>query len=46
MQSGWLTEEGAGHAGWFAYVPLSNSANTPGVGQDLWTLGVILATSG
>jgi cytochrome c oxidase subunit I len=46
MESSWLTEEGAGRAGWFAYVPLSNSANTPGVGQDLWTLGVILAAAG
>jgi cytochrome c oxidase subunit I len=46
MQTGWLTADGAGRAGWFSYVPLSNSANTPGVGQDLWTLGVILAASG
>jgi cytochrome c oxidase subunit 1 len=46
MQLGWLTQEGAGRAGWFAYVPLSNSANTPGVGQDLWTIGVILAAAG
>jgi cytochrome c oxidase subunit 1 len=46
MQSGWLTEEGPGRAGWFSYVPLSNSAWTPGVGQDMWTLGVILAAAG
>jgi cytochrome c oxidase subunit I len=46
MESSWLTQEGAGRAGWFSYVPLSNSANTPGVGQDLWTLGVILAAAG
>ncbi len=46
MQSGWLTQEGPGRAGWFSYVPLSNSSNTPGVGQDLWTLGVILAALG
>jgi cytochrome c oxidase subunit I len=46
MQSGWLTTEGAGRDGWFAYVPLSNSSNTPGVGQDLWTLGVLLAAVG
>jgi cytochrome c oxidase subunit I len=46
MQSGWLTSEGAGRSGWFSFVPLSNSANTPGVGQDLWTLGVILAGTG
>ncbi len=46
MQSGWLTGDGAGRAGWFAYEPLSNGANTPGVGQDLWVLGVILAAAG
>jgi cytochrome c oxidase subunit 1 len=46
MQSGWLTSSGAGRAGWFSYVPLSDSSNTPGVGQDLWTLGVIMAATG
>ena len=46
MQSGWAASDGAGRDGWFSYVPLSNSANTPGVGQDLWTLGVILAATG
>ena len=46
MQSGWLTSDGAGRDGWFSYVPLSDSSNTPGVGQDLWVLGVILAAVG
>ncbi len=46
MESSWLTTEGAGRAGWFAYPPLSNGTNTPGVGQDLWVLGVILAALG
>jgi cytochrome c oxidase subunit I len=46
MQSGWLTSDGAGRDGWSAYAPLSNGTNTPGVGQDLWVLGVILATLG
>jgi len=46
MQLGWLTEEGAGRAGWFSYVPLANDLNTPGVGQDLWTIGVIMAALG
>ena len=46
MQSGWLTADGAGRDGWFSYVPLSDGTNTPGVGQDLWTLGVILAAAG
>jgi cytochrome c oxidase subunit I len=46
MQSGWLTADGAGRAGWFSYAPLSNGTNTPGVGQDLWVMGVILAAVG
>jgi cytochrome c oxidase subunit 1 len=46
MQSGWLTADGAGRDGWFSYVPLSDSTHTPGVGQNLWVLGVILATGG
>jgi cytochrome c oxidase subunit I len=46
MQSGWLSNDGAGRAGWFSYTPLSNGTNTPGVGQDLWTVGVILVAIG
>jgi cytochrome c oxidase subunit 1 len=46
MEASWLTADGAGRAGWFAYVPLSNATNTPGVGQDLWVIGVILVTVG
>jgi cytochrome c oxidase subunit I len=46
MESGWLSSDGAGRAGWFSYPPLSNGTNTPGVGQDLWTMGVILAAVG
>jgi cytochrome c oxidase subunit 1 len=46
MQSGWLTGDGPGRDGWFSYVPLSDSTNTPGVGQDMWVIGVILAAIG
>ena len=46
MQSGWFTADGAGRAGWFSYIPLSNGTNTPGVGLDLWVIGVILAATG
>src|SRR3954470_9398476 len=34
--SGFLTPEGAASFGWFAYVPLSDAVNSPGVGGDLW----------
>jgi cytochrome c oxidase subunit I len=46
MESSWLAAGGAGRDGWFSYPPLSQAQFTPGVGQDLWTLGVILAVSG
>jgi cytochrome c oxidase subunit 1 len=46
MWAGWLTREGAGSAGWYAYDPLSDTPSTPGSGMDLWICGVILATAG
>ncbi|MGX6447394.1 cytochrome c oxidase subunit I, partial [Patulibacter sp. S7RM1-6] len=46
MWSGWLTREGPGRAGWYAYDPLSNAQGTPGEGMDLWVVGVLLATLG
>ena len=33
--SGFLSPEGAASFGWFAYAPLSNAINSPGVGGDL-----------
>jgi len=46
MESGWFAWDGAGRDGWTAFAPLSNSTNTPGVGQDLWVVGVILVAVG
>ena len=46
MQQGWFASGGAGRDGWTSYAPLSNGTNTPGVGQDLWVIGVILAAAG
>jgi cytochrome c oxidase subunit 1 len=34
------------HAAWTAYVPLSNRTYSPGVGMDIWLLGLILAGIG
>src|SRR5664280_151940 len=42
--SGFFTPGGAAAFGWTAYVPLSGVQNSPGVGGDLWTMG--LAVSG
>ncbi|MEO7125040.1 MAG: cytochrome c oxidase subunit I [Nakamurella sp.] len=41
---GFVTPGGAAAFGWTAYTPLSDSINSPGVGGDLWIMG--LAVSG
>jgi cytochrome c oxidase subunit 1 len=45
MFSGFLTDHGAARGGWFSYTPLSTQQYTPGVGMDLWTVGVALAVA-
>ena len=44
--AGFLTPGGAASFGWFAYTPLSDNAFTPGLGGDLWVLGLALAGFG
>nr|WP_231917144.1 cytochrome c oxidase subunit I [Nocardioides scoriae] len=44
--SGFLTREGAADFGWTAYTPLSNAVRSPGVGGDLWIMGLWLAGLG
>ncbi|MFG2681144.1 cbb3-type cytochrome c oxidase subunit I [Streptomyces sp. NPDC048392] len=46
MLSGFATSNGAHSSGWFSYPPLADSVYTPGVGSDLWIVGVGLATTG
>jgi cytochrome c oxidase subunit I len=46
MQQGWFASGGAGRVGWSSIAPMSNGTNTPGVGMDLWVVGVILAAAG
>ena len=46
MYLGFLTNAGPGRAGWTAFDPLSDAANTPGIGMDLWVFGVALAAVG
>jgi cytochrome c oxidase subunit I len=46
MYSSFLTDHGAGKAGWTAYYPLSGNSATPGTGMDLWVMGVILVGVG
>ncbi|KAA1429457.1 aa3-type cytochrome oxidase subunit I [Nocardioides antri] len=44
--AGFLTPQGAASFGWFAYTPLSDSVNSPGVGGDLWIMGLWMAGLG
>jgi cytochrome c oxidase subunit 1 len=44
--SGFFTPGGAAAFGWTAYTPLSLSVNSPGVGGDLWAMGLIVSGLG
>ncbi len=44
--TGFVTPGGAAAFGWTAYTPLSNSVNSPGVGGDLWIMGVAISGLG
>ncbi|WP_433607161.1 aa3-type cytochrome oxidase subunit I [Prescottella agglutinans] len=44
--AGFITPGGAADFGWTAYVPLSNSVHAPGVGADLWIIGLALGGVG
>jgi cytochrome c oxidase subunit I len=41
-----FTPAGAADFGWFAYQPLSNAIFTPGIGGDLWFLGLTIGGLG
>ncbi|GAA1588823.1 MULTISPECIES: aa3-type cytochrome oxidase subunit I [Leucobacter] len=43
---GFLTPQGAASFGWFAYAPLSDVTYSPGVGGNLWVLGLGIAGFG
>jgi cytochrome c oxidase subunit 1 len=43
---GFATPGGAADFGWFAYAPLSDVINSPGVGADLWIMGLALSGLG
>ena len=44
--AGFLTPSGAADFGWFAYTPLSTSIHSPGVGSDMWIVGLTVAGLG
>ncbi|MCP2261674.1 cytochrome c oxidase subunit 1 [Streptoalloteichus tenebrarius] len=43
---GFLTPGGAADFGWFAYTPLSLSEHSPGVGANLWNVGLVISGLG
>ncbi|MFC7330386.1 cytochrome c oxidase subunit I [Marinactinospora rubrisoli] len=44
--AGFLTPGGAASFGWFAYTPLSDAVRSPGLGGDLWILGLVVSGLG
>ena len=44
--AGFVTPGGAADFGWTAYVPLSLAEHSPGVGADLWIMGLALSGLG
>jgi cytochrome c oxidase subunit 1 len=45
MISGFLTAGGSASFGWFAYAPLSGATYSPGIGPDLWIVGVVVTST-
>ncbi|GAA0242858.1 cytochrome c oxidase subunit I [Actinomadura nitritigenes] len=44
--AGFLTPGGAASFGWFAYAPLSDAVRSPGVGGDMWVMGLAMSGFG
>lgn len=44
--SGFLTPGGAADFGWTAYTPLADVQHSPGVGGDLWAMGLVVSGLG
>ncbi len=46
VMGGFLTRGGAASFGWFAYTPLSDAVRSPGLGGDLWVMGLLVSGLG
>ena len=44
--AGFLAPEGAASFGWYAYAPLNDVIRSPGLGSDLWIVGLLSAGLG
>ncbi|MEV4623228.1 cbb3-type cytochrome c oxidase subunit I, partial [Asanoa sp. NPDC049573] len=43
---GFATPSGAADFGWFAYTPLSDVENSPGIGPNMWLFGLVISGLG
>ena len=46
LMAGFLAPGGAADFGWYAYAPLTDAINSPGVGADLWFVGLTVSGLG
>jgi cytochrome c oxidase subunit I len=46
VMGGFLAPGGAADFGWFAYAPLNDAINSPGVGADMWIVGLVISGLG
>ncbi len=46
LLASFLTPGGAAAFGWYAYSPLTSSIYSPGVGADMWIMGLVLSGLG
>jgi cytochrome c oxidase subunit 1 len=44
--SSFLTPGGSAAFGWYAYAPLTNAIYSPGIGADMWIMGLVLSGLG
>ncbi|MFC9325252.1 cytochrome c oxidase subunit I [Kitasatospora sp. NPDC057015] len=44
--AGFATPDGAADFGWFAYAPLNSAVHSPGIGGDMWIMGLALSGFG
>ena len=46
LVASFLAPGGAAAFGWYAYAPLTNSVYSPGIGGDMWIMGLVLSGLG
>ncbi|MFI7492125.1 cytochrome c oxidase subunit I [Micromonospora echinaurantiaca] len=46
VMAGFLTPQGTADFGWTAYTPLSSAEHSPGVGANMWVMGLVISGLG